>query len=222
MQNYNKVGYGNMENRNTKIWLSVIIISATILIDQVIKITTKTNMHYSESIRITNWFHITFIENNGMAFGMQIIPKAIQTISGIIFSCVIIWYLSLLIKAGYKNSYIACVSLIFAGAVGNIIDSIFYGVIFTKSSYTDVASFVSVGNGYADRLYGKVVDMFYFPIFEFDRPAWVPFVGNQHFIFFSPVFNFADAAISCEVIMLLLFYPHCFGNSFSLFKKQKN
>lgn len=112
-----------------------------------------------------------------------------------------------------------CISLIFAGAIGNVFDSIFYGAIFSESTYTNIASFVSIGEGYTDRLYGKVVDMFYFPLFEFDWPSWTPFIGGKHFIFFSPIFNLADAAISCGTIAILAFYPHTFGESFSLFKK---
>jgi signal peptidase II len=105
-----------------------------------------------------------------------------------------------------------------AGAIGNIIDSIFYGVIFSQSTLSEVATFVPIGHGYTDWLYGKVVDMFYFPFFEFNRPGWMPFIGGDNFIFFSPIFNFADAAISCGVIILLLFYKKYSSDSIHMIK----
>ena len=191
----------------------------TLILDQVIKIIVKTNFYYGESVCVTDWFYFTFVENMGMAFGMQVMPKVVQTMMRLVFSGFILWYIILLVKANFKNGYIICVSLIFAGAIGNVLDSIFYGVIFGESTYTDVATFVPVGEGYADWFYGKVVDMFYFPLLEFDWPSWMPFIGGKHFIFFSPVFNFADAAISGGTIALLIFYPKMFGESFLVFKK---
>lgn len=209
-------------NNKSKSILAIAVILVTIILDQLIKIIIKTSFHYGESVRITDWFYLTFIENNGMAFGMQVMPKAVQTIMRLVFSGFILWYIMKLVKAKYKNGYITCISLIFAGAIGNVIDSIFYGAIFSESTYSSVATFVSAGEGYADWLYGRVVDMFYFPLFEFDWPSWIPFVGGNHFIFFSPVFNLADAAISCGTIALLIFYLKTFGESFSLFTKNNN
>lgn len=209
-------------NNKSKSILAIAVILVTIILDQLIKIIIKTSFHYGESVRITDWFYLTFIENNGMAFGMQVMPKAVQTIMRLVFSGFILWYIMKLVKAKYKNGYITCISLIFAGAIGNVIDSIFYGAIFIESTYSSVATFVSAGEGYADWLYGRVVDMFYFPLFEFDWPSWIPFVGGNHFIFFSPVFNLADAAISCGTIALLIFYLKTFGESFSLFTKNNN
>ena len=193
-------------NNKSKSILAIVVILVTIILDQLIKIIIKTNFHYGESVHVTDWFYLTFIENNGMAFGMQV-------------SGFILWYITKLVKAKYKNGYITCISLIFAGAIGNVIDSIFYGAIFSESTYSSVATFVPAGEGYADWLYGRVVDMFYFPLFEFDWPAWMPVVGGNHFIFFAPVFNLADAAISCGTIALLIFYSKTFGESFSLFGK---
>lgn len=189
----------------SKSLLATSIILLTLILDQVIKIIVKTNFYYGESVCVTDWFYFTFVENMGMAFGMQVMPKVVQTMMRLVFSGFILWYIILLVKANFKNGYIICVSLIFAGAIGNVLDSIFYGVIFSESTYTDVATFVSVGEGYADWFYGKVVDMFYFPLLEFDWPSWMPFIGGKHFIFFSPVFNFADAAISGGTIALLIF-----------------
>lgn len=203
----------------SKSLLATSIILLTLILDQVIKIIVKTNFYYGESVCVTDWFYFTFVENMGMAFGMQVMPKVVQTIMRLVFSGFILWYIILLVKANFKNGYIICVSLIFAGAIGNVLDSIFYGVIFSESTYTDVATFVPVGEGYADWFYGKVVDMFYFPLLEFDWPSWMPFIGGKHFIFFSPVFNFADAAISGGTIALLIFYPKMFGESFLVFKK---
>ena len=207
-----------MKNTISKGWLSLLIVMGILILDQIIKIAVKTNMYYNESIRITDWFYIHFVENPGMAFGMQVIPKAVQTIGRILFAGIIIWYIGRLIKANCKRGYLICISLILAGAIGNIIDSIFYGVIFSQSTLSEVATFVPIGHGYTDWLYGKVVDMFYFPLFEFNWPGWMPFIGGDNFIFFSPIFNFADAAISCGVIILLLFYKKYSSDSIHMIK----
>ena len=163
-------------------------------------------MFWHESIRITDWFYIYFTENNGMAFGMEIFGKLFLTSFRIIAVGFIIWYLVRIIKQKRKTGYIICISFILAGAIGNIIDCVFYGVIFSESTHSSIATFVPVGNGYTEWFYGKVVDMFYFPIIDTNWPEWMPFIGGEHFIFFSPIFNFADAAISCGIIALILFY----------------
>lgn len=160
-----------MKNILSKGQLSILIVLGILILDQVIKIEVKTNMFYNESIHITDWFYLRFIENPGMAFGMQIVPKAIQTIARTIFAIAIGWYIVILIKAKYKRGYIACVSLILAGAIGNIIDSIFYGVIFSKSTPTKISTFVPIGEGYTSWLHGKVVDMFYFPLLSLTGQA---------------------------------------------------
>lgn len=190
----------------TKGQLSILIIFAVILIDQFIKIWVKTNMFWHESIRVTDWFFLYFTENNGMAFGMEIIGKLFLTSFRIVAVALIIWYLVKIIKEQMKTGYIVCISLILAGAIGNIIDCVFYGVLFSESTHSSIATLVPLGEGYSDWFYGKVVDMFYFPLIETNWPEWMPFVGGEHFIFFSPIFNFADAAISCGIIVLILFY----------------
>ena len=190
----------------TKGQLSLFIIFAVLIIDQIIKIWVKTHMFWHESIRITDWFFIYFTENNGMAFGMEFIGKLFLTSFRIVAVALIIWYLVKIIRQNLKTGYIVCISLILAGAIGNIIDCVFYGVIFSESTHGTIANFVTVGEGYSEWLYGKVVDMFYFPIIDTNWPEWMPFVGGEHFIFFSPIFNFADAAISCGIIALILFY----------------
>jgi len=209
-----------MKNILSKGWLSIIIVLAILIIDQIIKIEVKTTMFYGESIRITDWFYFRFVENPGMAFGMQIVPKALQTILRIIFSGIIIWYIALLVKANYKRGFIICMSLILAGAIGNVIDSIFYGVMFSESTMTEISTFVPVGSGYTGWLHGKVVDMFYFPLFEFYWPDWMPFVGGNYFVFFSPVFNLADASICCGIFILFLFYLRSFNDSFGTVKNR--
>ena len=188
--------------------LSLIIIFLVLVIDQLIKIAVKTNMYFHESIRVTDWCYIYFTENNGMAFGLEIFAKLFLTIFRIVAVILITWYISKLVRQPekVKNGYIVCLSFVLAGAIGNIIDCVFYGEIFSESTRTQIANFVPLGEGYADWLHGKVVDMFYFPIIDTYWPDWMPFVGGEHFIFFSPIFNFADAAISCGIIALLVFY----------------
>ena len=196
----------------TKGQLSALIVFAVLIIDQIIKIWVKTNMYWHESIKITDWFYIYFTENNGMAFGMEIFNKIFLTSFRIIAAIAITWLLRQYVKKGYKTGFLVCVSLILAGAIGNIIDCVFYGEIFSESTHSLIAQFVPIGEGYSDWFYGKVVDMFYFPLIETNWPEWMPFVGGKHFIFFSPIFNFADAAISCGIIAMLLFYGKYLGN----------
>lgn len=203
-----------MKQLLTKGRIAIFIIFSVLIIDQIIKIWVKTNMNWHESIHVTDWFYIFFTENNGMAFGMEIVGKLFLTSFRIIAVCFISYYLYKVIKQGYKTGFIVCLSLILAGAFGNIIDSVFYGVIFSESTYASLATFVPLGEGYSTWFYGKVVDMFYFPIIDTTWPSWIPLVGGEHFIFFSPVFNFADAAISCGIIAMLLFYSKSLNDSF--------
>ena len=196
----------------TKGQLSALIVFAVLIIDQIIKIWVKTNMYWHESIKITDWFYIYFTENNGMAFGMEIFNKFFLTGFRIIAAIAITWLLIQYVKKNYKTGFLVCVSLILAGAIGNIIDCVFYGEIFSERTHSLIAQFVPIGEGYSDWFYGKVVDMFYFPLIETNWPEWMPFVGGEHFIFFSPIFNFADAAISCGIIALILFYGKYLGN----------
>ena len=190
----------------TKGQLSALIVIGVLVIDQIIKIWVKTNMYWHESIKITDWFYIYFTENNGMAFGMEFFDKFFLTGFRIIAAIAITWMLIQYSKKDYKTGFLVCVSLILAGAVGNIIDCILYGEIFSESTHSAISTWVPFGEGYSSLFYGKVVDMFYFPLIETNWPEWMPFVGGEHFIFFSPIFNFADAAISCGIIALILFY----------------
>ena len=195
-----------MKKLLTKGQLSVIIVLAVLIIDQIIKIWVKTHMYWHESIRITDWFYIFFTENNGMAFGMEIFDKIFLTVFRIIASVGIIYLLHKFVKQNLKTGFIVCISLILAGAMGNIFDCVFYGEIFSESTHSTLATLVPFGEGYSEWFYGKVVDMFYFPLIETNWPEWMPFIGGEHFVFFSPIFNFADAAISCGIIALILFY----------------
>ncbi len=185
---------------------SAIILSLVLLalvVDQVIKVVIKTNMQLGESIPVFgDWFKILFVENNGMAFGMEIFNKYFLTSFRIIAVAFLGYFLCKSLKNGkYPFGFLVCVALILAGATGNIIDCLFYGEIFTHS-YGQVADFVSWGNGYSEFMLGRVVDMFYFPLFTW--PDWMPLIGGG--VFFAPVFNFADACISCSVVAMLIFY----------------
>ncbi len=160
-----------------------------------------------------NWFIIHFIENKGMAFGMEFAGesgKVFLTIFRIIAIGAIGWFLHKLIKQKANFGQILSISLIFTGALGNIIDSVFYGVLFSESTFYQVASFMPEGGGYAGLLHGKVVDMFYFPIINSYYPDWFPYVGGNEFIFFRPVFNIADSAITIGVMILILFQRDIF------------
>ena len=205
----------------TKGQLSALIVIGVLVIDQIIKIWVKTNMYWHESIKITDWFYIYFTENNGMAFGMEIFDKFFLTGFRIIAAIAITWMLIQYSKKNYKTGFLVCVSLILAGAVGNIIDCILYGEIFSESTHSAIAKLVPFGEGYSNIFYGKVVDMFYFPLIETNWPEWMPFVGGEHFIFFSPIFNFADAAISCGIIALILFYSKYLSDIMEPKKKEE-
>ena len=193
--------------------MAVLLVIAILCIDQAIKIWVKTSMSLSESIHITDWFYINFIENNGMAYGMQIGSKLALSLFRVAAIGVLSWYIWQQVrKPGTRWGYIVFLTMVLAGAAGNLIDCMFYGLCFSPSSYYDVSQYVGFGNGYAPFLMGKVVDMFYFPLIETTYPDWFPFYGGERFVFFSPVFNFADASISVGVVALLLFYRQEIGN----------
>ena len=187
-------------------WTAAAIVAAILIIDQVIKIWVKTHMTLHEQIEILSWFRIVFIENNGMAYGMELGSKLVLSLFRVVAVGVLIYYMAGQVRNKARWGYVICLAMITAGAAGNIFDSMFYGLIFNGSSESYVSYFVPFGEGYASFLTGKVVDMFYFPLFSFTWPEWVPVVGGQPHVFFSPVFNFADAAISVGVVAMLLFY----------------
>jgi len=186
--------------------LATLLVVAILAVDQVIKIWVKTNMSLHEVIPVFDWFKIVFIENNGMAYGMEIGSKIALSLFRIVAICWLAWYIIRQVRQDAKTGYIVCMVMVLAGAAGNLIDCMFYGLIFNGASESYVSYFVPFGQGYAPFLMGKVVDMFYFPLIVTHYPSWVPVWGGQEFIFFSPVFNFADASISVGVALLLLFY----------------
>lgn len=194
-------------NKTFKAWMAVAIVVAILLIDQIIKIEVKTNMTLGEAKRVTDWFYIEFIENNGMAYGMKFINKLVLSLFRLFAIGFIGYYLAKIIKKNVAPlGYIVLIAMVLAGATGNLIDCLFYGLVFDASTPFTVSQFVPFGEGYSTFLHGKVVDMFYFPIIQTTWPEWVPYFGGSEYVFFSPVFNFADACISVGVVALLLFY----------------
>lgn len=192
-----------------------IFIVALLILDQAVKIWIKTHMMIGQEISVFgDWFKILFIENNGMAFGMELgdgkIGKTILSLFRIAAVAGIGWYILKLLKDKAPIGVIFSFALIFCGAIGNIFDSLFYGMIFNDSHY-QIASLFPTEGGYSSFLHGKVVDMLYFPLIEGSFPTWVPFWGGQDFIFFRPVFNFADSYITIGVLMLILFYRKYFS-----------
>ena len=203
-------------NNKKKCTIAAAIIVLLLLIDQAIKVAVKLNMNIGEEIVVFDWFRISFIENRGMAFGMEIGSKLFLSLFRIVAVGGLTWYIWKKIKEGARMGYIVVLSMIYAGAAGNIFDSLFYGEIFTASHpyYTDLppAQLVPWGEGYASILMGNVVDMFSFPLFHGTFPNWFPVWGGENFTFFSAIFNFADACISVGVVVLFLFYRNDFNN----------
>ena len=194
--------------------LVALIFVGGLIVDQVVKIWVKTHMALHESIHITDWFQLTFIENNGMAFGMEFFDKIFLTSFRIAGTILVGWYIVRLIRKGVSWGFLTCMAFIMTGAAGNIIDCVFYGLIFDDPSWPQVATLVPFGQGYSTWFYGRVVDMFYFPLAEWDWPSWMPLVGGSHYVFFSYIFNVADACISCGVIALLLFFRRTLSQEF--------
>ena len=194
----------------------IIFIIALLVIDQVVKIWIKTHMMIGDEFSVFgDWFKIHFIENNGMAFGMELgggkWGKTVLSVFRLIAVGGIAWYLGRLIKEKAPMGVILSFGLIFCGAVGNIIDSAFYGMIFSDS-YSQVATLFPHGGGYSSFLHGKVVDMLYFPLYEGFLPQWIPIWGGDFFVFFRPVFKLADSYITIGVFILLLFHRKFFAS----------
>ena len=192
--------------------IALLTVILAILIDQIVKIYIKTNFYLQEEVIIFDWFRIHFVENNGMAMGFEFGGKAgklFLTLFRLVAVSGIIYWLVQHIKKGTHNAVIFAIALIFSGAVGNIIDSVFYGVIFDTPTGTNVAILFS-DQPYGELFYGKVVDMFYFPICEGILPDWIPFIGGDFFRFFNYIFNPADAYITAGVALLFIFSKTAF------------
>lgn len=193
----------------------VFLISLLILVaDQALKFWVKTHMFLGEKIPVTSWFDLHFVENPGMAFGMEFGGdggKLFLTILRIVISGLLLFWIWSLARRHERGILIVPLTLIFAGAVGNIIDSMFYGLIFDTPAM-GVATFLPEGGGYGTFLHGKVVDMFYFHLWEGVLPTWLPIWGGKPFVFFPAVFNIADAAVSVGIILLIIFQRKAFDN----------
>ena len=179
-----------------------------LVVDQLLKFWIKTNMFLGQEFKIFDWFIIHFTENNGMAFGLELGGNTGKIILSLFRIIVIVWgfsYITTLTKSKLPNGLLIALGLVFGGAIGNIIDGVFYGVLF-NDSYNQIAEFLPAVGGYSTFLMGKVVDMFYFPLINTHFPNWLPFFGGEYFIFFRPVFNIADAGISVGMFVLILFY----------------
>ena len=180
-----------------------------VVIDQIIKVLVKTNMSIGENFNVIGeWFKIYFIENEGMAFGMKFggqVGKLLLSLFRIVLFGALLFWIRSLLKKNVPTGVVVGLTQISAGALGNIIDCLFYGLLFSESTYTTVAQFLPEGGGYAPFFFGKVVDMFYFPIIDTTFPEWMPLVGGNPFRFFAPVFNFADSCVTCGAIYLIFF-----------------
>lgn len=195
--------------------LSLIIIVGIILADQIMKIWVKTSFYLGEDMPITSWFQLKFIENNGMAFGMELWNKYVLTFGRIIAVCVFVWFICVIRNMkNIRTGFIVAMALVTAGAAGNIFDCVFYGVVFNDPMPPATALFFPEGGGYSNWFEGRVVDMLYFPLFEFNWPDWMPFVGGRYFEFFAYIFNIADSSICIGVFLLILFYSNDLGLAF--------
>lgn len=194
--------------------VAIAVILAVIMADQAVKFAVKTSMALHEHIVVTSWFQIFFTENQGMAFGMDFVGTMVLTLFRVVAIAVFIYYLVRLIRKKASMATIVCLALVIAGAAGNVIDNCLYGLVFTESPeaylFQGPASLVPIGQGYGEFLSGRVVDMFYFPLWRW--PEGMPLVGGQ--VFFNAVFNVADAAISCgAVALLIIYYIHAWKES---------
>lgn len=201
-----------------------LIIFLILLIDQISKLYIKTHFQLGEEIKVFDWFSILFVENEGMAWGAKIpgqYGKLLLTLFRLAAIIGIGYWLWDSVRNNGSKILITAIAFIFAGAFGNIIDSLFYGMIFTDS-YGRVAEVFPEGGGYADLFYGKVVDMLYFPLYDGELPEWIPFWGGEHFTFFEPVFNIADTAITTGVLLLLIFNKKAFPETEKESEKTSN
>ena len=200
------------DSLRSKAWLLCSILILVVVADQALKIWVKTHFYLGEEYEITPWFLLKFIQNNGMAFGMELMSKLILTFGRILAVAIFIWGLFRILPCRkLRLGFLIAFALIIAGAAGNVFDCVFYGKFFNNPMPPEVATMVPEGGGYAGWFEGKVVDMLYFPLFTFTWPEWVPGVGGYEYEFFQYIFNLADASITIGVLLLIFFYSNDLG-----------
>lgn len=201
----------------------LLVVAGIIIADQAMKIWVKTSFYMGEDLPLFSWFHLKFIENNGMAFGMELTSKLFLTFGRLAVVCLLIW---LLLKIRgmrtLRRGFLVAMALITAGAAGNIFDCVFYGVAFNNPMPPETAVLFPDGGGYAGWFEGRVVDMLYFPLFDFVWPEWMPFVGGQYYEFFAYIFNIADAAICVGVALLIFFYSRDTGIAYAVLTRPRS
>lgn len=211
----------NSDNRTTAI-IAVITAIMVVVADQVIKIWVKTSFYLGEGVEIFPWFELKFIENNGMAFGMELWNKMVLTFGRILAVAFFIWLLVRLVRMpGLKRGFMIALALVTAGAAGNIFDCVFYGEIFNNPYPPEIAQIFPPGGGYAGWFEGKVVDMLYFPICSWTWPDWFPLIGGTEFEFFQYIFNLADASICIGVGLLIFFYSDSVSRAYAYFSHDR-
>lgn len=206
----------------TRVWLVTLISICVVLADQILKFWVKTNFYLGEDLPITSWWHLKFIENNGMAFGLELWNKLVLSLGRIAAVALFIWFVGRIRKSvNLRTGFFVAVALIIAGAAGNIFDCVFYGKIFNNPVPPGVAQLFPPDGGYAGWFEGRVVDMLYFPLFSFFWPDWMPVVGGQYYEFFQYIFNIADASICIGVALLIFFYSSDASKAFAEIGEQK-
>lgn len=201
-------------------WLAAGLIVAVVLADQIVKIYVKTHFYLGEGVEVFPWFQIKFIENNGMAFGLELWNKLLLTFGRIAAVVALIWAMAKLVAdMRLRTGFLMAVALITAGAAGNIFDCVFYGEVFSDPIPPETAVAFPAGGGYASWFEGRVVDMLYFPFFEFTWPEWMPVLGGEKSEFFAYIFNIADASICIGVLLMVIFYGSDFSTALS---REKN
>ncbi len=212
----NSIHSYHKDSRNTGI-LVILIAVLVVIADQTLKIWVKTNFYLGEDYAITNWWHLKFIENNGMAFGMELPSKILLTLGRIAAVAFMIWFVrKILSEKSLRQGFYVAMALIIAGAAGNIFDCVFYGEIFNNPYPPLIAQLFPSGGGYAPWFMGQVVDMMYFPLFSFIWPEWIPGIGGTEFEFFRYIFNIADASICVGVALIIFFYSKDVSTAFGI------